>query len=353
MNTSKNNIIKLTIIVLFLIFVSVFIYFYKISSNESNKTESQLQKMGKFGSSLGFAYDIAVFDSLIIIIDKKPISNNKFIQVFNSEGKPLYNFGEQGQGPNEIVSPKKIDFEPSSKTFFWIYDLIQYRLTKFSIYGDSTGEFITLKEGMPYSPVILDENKIISPGFALTSNFLGCYDSSGHLIKEIGEIPPGKKENTPIPVHLVAYQSKVRKSFDCSKIIVAPLFTNSIEIYQADGTLLKRFYYGSKFLPIYETVGVGEHPVMSLNDKKTNVGFLDICLTKDKIYALYSGRSLNEYKDRASFGNTIIVFDLDGNLLRTYNTKEEIYLIAVNKEESTLYGAQEDENEPILIYSLK
>lgn len=46
------------------------------------------------------------------------------------------------------------------------------------------------------------------------------------------------------------------------------------------------------------------------------IHYLDICITEDYVYALYSGRNYKADKDKAFQGNLIRVFDCNGKLIK-------------------------------------
>lgn len=212
--------------------------------------------------------------------------------------------------------------------------------------------YIPINRGIPYKTIKLSNGNIASLGFGLTNGRFAMYDSTGKLIKEVGEIPPGKMKNIPVPVHLVAFQGKIRKTPDATKIIISSRFTDMIEVYLSDGSLLKRFFGPIEKLPIYETVKVGDNPVMSLDDKKSILGYIDIYVTNRDIYVLYSGRTRTEYGQKAPYGNTIHIFDFDGNLLKVYKTDEDLFAISVDEKDSVLYGIQHYDKIQIVGYKL-
>ncbi|AFH48402.1 Hypothetical protein IALB_0690 [Ignavibacterium album JCM 16511] len=205
---------------------------------------------------------------------------------------------------------------------------------------------------IPYSAIKLPNGNIASLGFGLTSGRFALYDSTGQFIIEVGEIPPGKMKNTPVPVHLVAFQGKTRKCPNNSKIIISSRFSDMIEVYKLDGSLIKRFWGPIEKLPVYETVKIGDKAVMALDDKNSILGYIDIYVTNRKIYALYSGRTRPDYAQKAPYGNTIHVFDFEGNILRIYKTDEDLFAISATGNDSLLFGIQHYDKIQIVVYKL-
>jgi len=73
-------------------------------------------------------------------------------------------------------------------------------------------------------------------------------------------------------------------------------------------------------------------------DKSTVHGFLDMAVSNDRIYVLYSGKS--KKKDRYNIGHcqTLLVFDWTGNQLDTRSLEIPVSHICYDPDEKTLYG---------------
>ncbi len=346
---SRNIKYLITILVTF-----VLILYYLLFSEKSiyAKEPVHLKKITTFGNFLGFPTEVFVIDSFLITIDTKPQEEYKFINVFSLEGEYLFSFVDKGNGPKEMINPKSIDSDPFDKEKFWVFDASLYRFIKLSLKTKMIENYIPIDRGIPYNSIKLSNGNVSSLGFGLTYGRYALYDSTGQFIKEVGEIPPGKMKNTPVPVHLVAFQGKIRKCANNSEIVISSRFTDMIEIYLLDGTLIKRFFGPIEKLPIYETVKVGDNPVMALDDKNSVLGYIDICVTNRKIYALYSGRTRPEYGQKAPYGNTIHVFDFEGNILKIYKTDEDLFAITIDSNEELMYGIQHYNKLSILAYRL-
>lgn len=334
------------------IMVILLLYLFFINESEFKGEPLHLKKILSFGNSFGRPIQLCIIDSPVLVIDQKPLKGFKFIQAFSINGNFLYSFGDRGSGPNEMISPKKIDIDPTDKGYYWIFDGSLLRLTRFTLSDKRNNDkFIKLDKGMPYDPVIISDNLIASLGFGLTSGRFALFDSTGRLLDEVGQIPPGQPNNTPIPVHLVAFQGTMCKNSDASKIIISSLYSDMIEIYTSEGKLIKRFYGPDEKLPIYKTVKVGVHPVMEIDLKKSYFGYLSIYSTSNKIYALYSETSITDRK-KGGLGNIIHVYDFDGKLLKIYKTDEDLYAISINANDSLLFGIQHYDRVSIIKYKL-
>ncbi len=71
-------------------------------------------------------------------------------------------------------------------------------------------------------------------------------------------------------------------------------------------------------------------------------GFLDVAVTEDKVYALYSGKTYKMDRGRAFESNCLLVYDWEGNLIRTLYFGDALTGISYDREEGMLYGITED-----------
>lgn len=349
----KNPFIRIAIIS---IVILILILLYNILFKENASFEKEfvnLQKVSEFGNSLGMPGKIMLLDSTIIIIDYKPLPGFPYIQTYGSDTKYIRSYGKQGQGPNEMLDPWKVFPDPVSKNKFWIYDVILHRVTKFSLDSTVTNKYITLEGAMSYNPVLLENGLIISPGFGLTKGRLAVYDTTGKMLKIIGEIPPGIKENVPVPVHQVAYQSILKVKPDGSFLVLAVRYADMLELYRTDGILVKRIHGPFNREPVYSVDILNGSPVMAIDTKNSIIGYIDIALTNKYIYALFSGRTIDEYHEKAAYGNYIHVFDWNGDILSIYKSDSDLLSIAVNSDESLLYAIQYYPKVSIVVYSLR
>lgn len=336
-----------------LIIIAFLLYYYLFIINQGYYSNPiKLEKIANFGNSFGRPIELCVIDTLVLVIDKKPLSEFKYIHVFSINGEFLYSFGDRGSGPNEMISPTKIEIDPFDKNRIWVFDNTLLRFTRFTLFNDNNeNKFIKLDKGMPYNPIIISSNLIASLGFGLTSGRFALYDSLGQLLNEVGAIPPGKLKNVPVQVHLVAYQGTMTKNYDASKIIISSLYSDMIELYSSNGVLIKRFYGPDKKLPIYKTIKVGDNPVMEIDDKKSYYGYVSVYATSNKIYALYAGNSIAD-RNKGGYGNKIHVFDFDGTLSKVYETDEDLFAISVTENDSLLLGIQHYDKIRIVVYKL-
>ena len=69
--------------------------------------------------------------------------------------------------------------------------------------------------------------------------------------------------------------------------------------------------------------------------QESPIHYLDISVTEDYVYALYSGRN---YKDKAFQGNLLRVFDWNGKLVKEFHLDIDVQAITTTKNNQRIYA---------------
>lgn len=292
---------------------------------------------------------IAITDSFIIIGDR----NLSALQIYSlPEIKYVATIGERGQGPGEFITLWSLNKDYSQSNNLWVYDPSLRRLTNISLEDATYHSIITLKMGTPYNPVVVNDTLIISPGLSLTDGRFGAYDKSGDLLESIGDIPGDHENSVPIPIHLQAYQGVFRVKPDYSMLAMSLRYADRIDIFKPNGNNITTIIGPIESTPIYEVVSVDETPVMQMNQEKTRFGYIDITVTNNYIYALFSGRLNKDHPGKANFGNNIHIYDWDGNFVQQFMLNDDVLKIVVDKSNQNLYAIREYPEQAILHYDI-
>lgn len=273
--------------------------------------------------------------------------------VRRSDGSYVTSLGEPGQGPGQF-SAWTFDVTSFDPPRFWVNDLSQRRLTYVDLERYLEGQFelgerIINLDIAPTSPVWLGDSLVVSPAFMAKEGRLAKLNPSGTFLGTMGVSPPPRNE-APMPVLQHAYQSWMKpRPGDRSLLALGTFYADRIEIYHADGTRKALVQGPALFEPIFEVATREGEPVRGSTDE-TRYGYIDLATTEQHIYALYSGRRRDE---SGNHGETIRVFDWDGNLEHVYNLKAAILSIAVDPAETTLYATQRAPDLEITKYPLQ
>ena len=89
----------------------------------------------------------------------------------------------------------------------------------------------------------------------------------------------------------------------------------------------------------YPVTEISETPVPRVLYKQENrFGFMDIAVTSERVYALYSGKTYERDRQGAFEGNRLFEYDWEGNLVRTLDFDVALTGITYDCDEGALYG---------------
>lgn len=327
-------------------------------SNYSEKVQPVLKPIKKYGAGqsflLGRPADITYLNGYVFVIDKSKQS----IHIFRNT-EHIAKIGQYGRGPGEFQYIESIQVSPN-KYFFWVYDANLFRYTKFDleqILNNSALEKavkdvvnIRSKVGYIISPVWINDTTIVSHGF-FTVGRLAFFNGQGQFQKILGPRLPGK-ENIQVPysVRGQTYMGSMAAKPDGSAFVLATQYSDKIEIYNASGHPEVLVIGSTNFEPNYEVAYPRGSPTMNMNENM-RWGYIDVFATRDKIYALYSGKA--QKNKNANFGKFLHIFNWKGHLLDIYPFKNQtIISICVDETNNRLFAIDYFAKQSIKTYKL-
>lgn len=323
-------------ILLFLTFLLIWIYACDSKNDEQILGKSDRQILID-SDSLGFIRDLIVSNNYLVLCDSKPLNDDKQLRIYDlNNSKFLYALGRVGAGPGEFRQGMSLNKIDNGKNGFSLMDLSSKKVLIYKY--DNLGrlnysEAVQLKEGRPYMPLVVDDSTIYSLGLELFTGRMAKYNYSGNLLETIGDIPPGKEKDTPVPVHLQACKGILRVTPNMNNFIISYQFADLIDIYNKNGVLLKRINDKIGKAPKYKTLVRSGYPTFILDEEEAILGYLDIRVTDSLIIALFSG----ELAATAQYETNIIqVFNLEGKPLKTVTLDIKISQIEIDKNNNRL-----------------
>ncbi len=276
----------------------------------------------------------------LIVEDKSDATPIHVIRI--EDGAYISTLGTEGQGPGEFTGLWSFDVVSHDPPRFWAYDLQQLRLTYVDLEGALSGSFklgdrvLNLNIGFtPTVPTWLNDSLLVSPGVLTDDGRLAYFDRSGNHVETMGTAPP-PREDVPMAVLQHAYQSWMKPHPDRTLFALATFYADQIEIYRADGTRKHLLIGPDSFEPAFDVAQFQGEAVRATTDETRN-GYIDLATTRDRIYALYSGRL---QRKAGNYGTTVRVFDWDGTLHRVYDLNAAVRGIAVSNDGQTLFATQ-------------
>lgn len=323
--------------ILFLLFSSL-IWFYTCNSKKDEQLSDKIvSKVIISLDSLGFVRDLIIVNDNLVLLDSKPLKNDEQLRIYDlKSAKFLYSMGRIGTGPGEFLQGMSLNKIGDGEKGFSLLDLSTKKVLIYKINTSGRldySEAVSLKEGRAYMPVIVDDSTIYSLGLELFSGRFAKYNFKGNLLETLGEIPPGKEKDTPVPVHLQACKGILRMTPDANKFIVSCQFADLIDIYDRNGELLKRIVGKIGTTPKYRTIVRDSYPTFVFDEKEAILGYLDIRIIDNYILSLFSGvlAATSQYES-----NKIQVFHFNSELLKTVTLDKKVSQIEIDKNNNRL-----------------
>ena len=199
-------------------------------------------------------------------------------------------------------------------------------------------------------PVWLSDSTFLAAAMFEDARLL-VFDTAGRSIRRLGEPPPGPGE-IPAIVRAQAYQGRMAVNRAREVAAVAARHAGSLELYDFRGVSVGEADVPISFSPVYTASRRQNRPWLSLTDD-TRIGYVSIASTDDRIYALFTGRTLGGFGGtEAVYGQHVHVFDWSGELHAVLQLPREAIEIAVDEQSLTLYTASHDPSPAIVAYSL-
>lgn len=301
--------------------------------------ESELTFTKLFDFNKGVAFYIHIVDSTLILFNEQGQEDFFFYNYSLSSNTLSKGYLRGGRGPSEgigVATTGVIDHT------LWAYDVTLRKGLSIDVnkaLKHNKDSIVTFQEhAMPstyYRTVYKDAEHYLG---------VGSFDSE-YKIQEV-ELATKKQvtefgtfKNVPTNMEFNSYkyahQSLPFMKPDGKKVVLMYRFTDAIEIFDLK-TKEGKSIHGPEGYPVeFEPLNTGEFFV-SKRTPKTRFAFVGGTVTDQYIYAIYSGKleeDLNPF-----FGQTVFVYDWDGNPVKKINLDRIVQAPAVTNDDKTLYA---------------
>jgi hypothetical protein len=304
------------------------------------------------GDALGRPQSIGIAGEWLLVGDRPQPHALHLIR--RTDGHHAASWGRDGEGPGEFRTLWGI--QPDRDGRAWLYDPSLSRLTLIDAPSLAAGRpdpvrrMVRLHADMvPMTALWMADTLLVSSGM-FTQGRLAMFDASGRLKRVAGSLPAAR-EGIPPQVAQHAYSGTLVRHPTRPLLAIGTRHADRVELYDADGRLLRVARGPRGFEPVFEVAMAGGQPTMASGDEM-RFGYVDVAAAGEHLYALYSGASRGERPGRASFGGEVHVFDWDGRLLRILPLDHLALGLAVSDDGRTLYTVRHDPAPAVLRTSL-
>ncbi|MDR1098349.1 MAG: TolB-like 6-bladed beta-propeller domain-containing protein [Tannerella sp.] len=282
---------------------------------------------------IGKPYDITCMDNLLIYYDRY---DGKFYSVYDVERKQFVGrYVSEGNGPGEAVPPLNI-ISTLSKDTLYAYQrnmavMSLFGLPDFQMLSNITFNTSGLSAGIA-KPVGMQKTKDYYIGETnYASGRFGVYNPEGEMLYTGGSYPFRGESMERIPAFIL-YQGHYCASPASNRFALGCLCCDHLSFYEAGEnglTLLKEYAsYDIK----------ASYPGQIVYDDDCIISYTWAHSTASYCYMLYSGKTYAAKGKRDDGGSYIIVFDWDGNYVKTLETDREIRTFCVDEAGQIIYA---------------
>ena len=286
------------------------------------------------GAELGMPTRLEVTGHELVVLDR--YGTEPIVALERRSGRLLRGFGREGDGPGEFRSPVSLVVDGSRVA---VLDVGLNRVTwleasadDFTLQGTTQLEL----ESAATDFVLTPGGDFLVSGF-LADGRLARVGRDGGLVAYVG--PSVELDDLPRVRRIEALQGTLRAATGGGRVVRTHRFASRIEIVGGETAATTVTWGPERFEPRN-----GEY--------ETRFGYLDSAPFPDGFFALYSGRTREDYPGRANYGAGIHEFGWDGSLRAEHRLDADVIAIAWSEEDGLLYAARHDPVPEIVVYSL-
>ena len=233
---------------------------------------------------------------------------------------------------------------PLSYFHFYVRNYFQYTLENDKVKLDRQN--FRLKGIYISNAKQVNENQYVTLGFFRTG-LLGLYDGKSKEMKYYGHYPISVDipfESSAMEQIVQSFQGNIAYSDVHSKVVYSSSNFAYLSCYQFTGKKLT-FQWEKHIVPPPATQIVDG----TLESDKTVAqgGFSDVAIAGDYIFACYTQTNIvDSIPDNT---HSILVYDMDGNLVATFQIDYSISGIMVDMEEGSIYGISREYYNPVIV----
>lgn len=288
-------------------------------------------------------------DSLLIVLDLE--GANK-ISIYHQNGQLLESYLPVGVGENEALYILTMNLDQNG--IITAYDFGNDKMIEFDLKQFGQPNFGPTMTHLPtdkkHLSVAKSGSTLVSTGLFYDARYSLINNGTENYFLTYPEVPGYEGIGDTLKSALHA-NNIIKIKPDGSKFVCASTLSGIIDLCSLiPCNTITRINEQNLYSPIATVGKTRRRPLSYSADNLT--GFVDIEVTDDYIYALYSGRSYRKYKEKMLYGERVIKFDWEGNHICTYLLRIPFTTISFSQEENAIYGLTNHPNSVLIKYAL-
>jgi hypothetical protein len=93
------------------------------------------------------------------------------------------------------------------------------------------------------------------------------------------------------------------------------------------------------------------YPMAMFTSRDSHQFYLSATAGKEYIYALYFGKPMSEYFNNGEYARTVMVFDYEGEIIRSYELDYSLTAFTVDEEVRRFFGITYDAEPNVVVFS--
>jgi len=287
------------------------------------------------GDELGMPTRLDVEGDELLVLDR--FRREAIVALDRHSGRLLRSFGTEGDGPGEFRSP--VAFVPDARGVA-VLDVGWNRVTWLASEPEAFGLLATKQFLVDFPATDL----VPTPGGDfLVLGFTGDgrlarLSPAGRFLGYEGS--PVEVENLPPERRIEALQGTLRAAPGGDRLVRTHRFASRLEVIDLETSTSTEIWGHERFAPERG------------NDYRTRFGYLDSAPMTDGVLALYSGRTREDYPERANYASVVHEFGWDGRPRREYRLDADVIAITWSMADRLLYAARHEPVPSIVVYEL-
>ena len=257
-------------------------------------------------------------------------------------------FAVRGQGPNEFLVVESMRFNNNGDLV--VLDANKSMITAFDTTKMEKRQQIQLDKKLirTLDFDFINDSLLIVPDYSGV-NRICIINDKGHIVEKLFKIPTRTKTKSSSDVVVSqAWRSFLDYNPHNGILALVTQLGQIVEIYNLNNKSIINIVHGSSGEP--EFIDKGAYAVPN-----GIMGYSDVQVGSDKIYALFWGRTFKEIRNNTNVtegGNMLEVYDLQGNPLCRYILDKHITGFYVDEKENTMLALDINSDKTLIKYKL-